>query len=76
MLKLMFLYCDMTAESRNSLTRRGAIARQRRGKTVSAATNQHATIDELWESVFSDQSQSYFMTGVLPPISSSWCQAS
>jgi hypothetical protein len=30
-----------------------AIARQRRGEDVSAATNKHATIEELLEAVFS-----------------------
>jgi hypothetical protein len=31
----------------------GAIARQRRGKHIFAATNQHATTEELLEAVFS-----------------------
>jgi hypothetical protein len=41
-------------ESQNILTRRYlAIARQRRGKHVSAAMNQHTTTEELLEAVLS-----------------------
>jgi hypothetical protein len=47
------IYCDMTAERRNSGTKEAAIARQQRGKHISATTNQHETVEELFESVFS-----------------------
>jgi hypothetical protein len=43
----------MMVESRNSGTRRAAIARQRHGKHVSATTNKRTTLEELLEAVFS-----------------------
>jgi hypothetical protein len=43
----------MRAENRNNGTRNSAIARQRHGKHFFAATNEHETIEELFEAVFS-----------------------
>jgi hypothetical protein len=44
--------CDMTAESGIVERIDGAIARQRRGKHISSATNQHATTEGLLEAAF------------------------
>jgi ribosome-interacting GTPase 1 len=46
-------YCDVAVASRNSETKEATTATQRRGEHVSAATNKHATIEELLETVFS-----------------------
>jgi hypothetical protein len=43
----------MMAESQNSGMRDAAIGRQQCRKYISAARNQHATIEELLEAVFS-----------------------
>jgi hypothetical protein len=39
-------YCDMIAVSRDNGTNKAAIARQRRGKQMSAVTNNPATIED------------------------------
>jgi hypothetical protein len=45
-------YCDMMAESWNGAAKKeAAVAMQLRGKHISAATNQHATTEELLEVV-------------------------
>jgi hypothetical protein len=46
----------MTAKTGIVLQEEAAVAMQRRGKDVPAATNQHATLDDLLESVFSVRS--------------------
>jgi hypothetical protein len=51
--KMKILCCDMMAESQTSLTRKATIARQGHDKHVSIAINQHATMEELLEVVFS-----------------------
>jgi hypothetical protein len=43
----------MTAESQNSLMRRGVIVRQRRSKHISTATDTDATIEDAVFSVWS-----------------------
>jgi hypothetical protein len=49
----------LTPEGLNIGARRDAIARQRLGTHVPAATNTHATIKELLDMVFSVRSMSY-----------------
>jgi hypothetical protein len=42
----MLPYCDITAESQNSFTRRGIIVRHQHGKHISMATDTDATIED------------------------------